>query len=350
MPFKQQYTDISYIVKHGRKPDFANLIKILNKRQPSRYTLFEFFLNEEVYAAATADKQYDTNDPLWGAKRQIDAFYALGYDYATLWGSGFYFNTKPKEHKSSHSANDGASIWDSASYEQYKWNEPSDFDYSHLKTLEVYMNENVKLAVSGPCGVLENAIAIMGYDNMCYLLADEPEVAEAVFDNIGKRLLEYYKEVLEYDSVGVVIANDDWGFKTQTMLSIKDMQRLVFPWYKKVAKAAHDKGKLILLHSCGAFADIMPDIKDIGFDGRHSYEDTILPVEESYARYHNDIAILGGIDLDYIMRMSHEDVYARSRKMVETALTGYGLGSGNSIASYVPMDKYCAMVAAALFE
>jgi len=107
------------------------------------------------------------------------------------------------------------------------------------------------------------------------------------------------------------------------------------------------------LHSCGNVNEVMDDIiDDIGFCGKHSYEDNIEPVEDVYERLHNRLAIMGGIDIDFICRSTPEAVYTRSLAMLERASTrgGYALGSGNSIPYYIPDENYFAMIAAALFN
>ena len=58
----------------------------------------------------------------------------------------------------------------------------------------------------------------------------------------------------------------------------------------------------MILHSCGHFERILDDMAAIGIDGRHSYEDVILPVEEAYERYHDRFAIIGGMDVDFVCR------------------------------------------------
>ncbi len=351
MAYQPQYTDIRYISSNGRKPDFNNIQKVLQKQQPSRYTLFEFFHNSELYETVTADKSYDAADPYAAQKRAVDAFARMGYDYANIYASSdFYFKRPEHTGKSTYSISEGSLIYDEGSFNAYEWIEPEDCEYGALEVLSAYMPDGMRLMAGSPGGILENAIAIMGYDNLCYLLADEPQMTKAVFDHIGERLFRYYQRVLQCDGVGIIMCNDDWGFKTQTMLSIADMQRLVFPWYKKIVQLAHDAGRLAVLHSCGAFMDIVPDIVDIGFDGRHSYEDAILRVEDCYARCHNEFAILGGIDVDYIIRSEPADVYNRSRTMLANAATGYALGSGNSIPTYVPTERFSAMIAAALYD
>ena len=151
--------------------------------------------------------------------------------------------------------------------------------------------------------------------------------------------------------MGACIGNDDWGFKNQTMLSPDDMRRYVLPWHADLVKVIHDAGKPAVLHSCGNLEAVMDDvIDDIGYDGKHSYEDTIMPVEEAYERWGQRIAILGGIDVDFLVRHSLADVRERAQGLLSMSADrgSYGLGSGNSIPSYVPQDKYLAMIGTAV--
>ena len=161
--------------------------------------------------------------------------------------------------------------------------------------------------------------------------------------------MDYYEECAKYDTVGLLMVNDDWGFNTQTMLSVADMRKYVFPWHKKMVEAAHKNGKLAVLHSCGYMVDIMEDIiEDMKYDGRHSYEDNIVPVEEAYRRWGGRIAILGGIDVDFLSRRSEEEIRQRAQNLLDMCAEkgGYALGSGNSIPDYVPAAKYFAMTSA----
>ena len=201
-----------------------------------------------------------------------------------------------------------------------------------------------------PNGLLENVIDIVGYENLCLMLYDAPDLVRAIFDRVGGILVDYYENCAQYDTVGILMINDDWGFNTQTMLSVADMRRYVFPWHKKMVEVAHRHGKFAVLHSCGYMVDIMEDIiEDMKFDGRHSYEDNIVPVEEAYRRWGGRIAILGGLDVDFLIRSSDEEIVDRAKKMLALAEEkgGYALGSGNSIPEYIPNDKYFAMTSAA---
>jgi uroporphyrinogen decarboxylase len=317
--------------------------------------LFEFFLNSELYARLANKEKHDPADKLSNEKHLIDAFRNAGYDYVTLGGSGMYFRTDARgyEGKKSISLNKGAVIHDRASFKAYDWPDPDSYDYSRLEELDGYLPEGMKIIVSGPGGVLENVIALVGYDDLCFMLADDPQLACDVFDAVGSRLLRYCELSAKYDTVGALISNDDWGFNMQTLLSVNDMHKYVFPWHKKIANAIHSFGKPVILHSCGNLELVMDDIiNDMKYDGKHSYEDKIMPVEQAYDKYGDRIAIMGGIDLDFLCRSTPEQVYERSAAMIERTGSkgGYGHGSGNSIPYYVPHENYLAMIAAAVWN
>ena len=89
-------------------------------------------------------------------------------------------------------------------------------------------------------------------------------------------------------------------------------------------------------------------IKDMNFDGKHSFEDAIVPVEKAYQQWGDRIAIMGGIDVDFLINKPAELIRNRTLGLVELSdqKGGLAIGSGNSIPDYIPIEKYCAMVKA----
>lgn len=329
-----------------RQPDFNNLLKVLDKKIPSRPTLFEFFLNAPLYEYLSGEKLNGRDSgKTWQVS--VKAYHRAGYDYTTLRGSDFAFPTGGHDQKSTLSLNDATVIGSLADFERYPWPEPDDFDYGMLKDCEPYLPDGMKIIVWGPGGVLENVIRLVGYDNLCFMVLDDPDLAQVIFDAVGSRLVRHYQLAGQYSSVGAMISNDDWGFNTQTMLSPADMRKYVFSWHKKIAQAIHASGRPAILHSCGNLREVWSDIiDDMGYDAKHSYEDNILPVEQSYDELKGRIAVLGGIDLDFICRQSPENIRKRCAAMLEKGMAGggYAMGTGNSVPEYVPWENYFAML------
>lgn len=333
------------------EPRFDNLLKVLRHEVPDRPTLFEFFLNQRLYRRLAGAAWSDAATPLANWRNLVAAFRAAGYDYATVDGSRFRFPGGEHDRAQTISLNQGAVITDRRSFDAYAWPDPDAFDYSTLEAVRPDLPRGMKLVVCGPGGVLENVIGLVGFENLCLLIADDPALVTDIFAEVGGRLVKHYRQAARHDSVGACISNDDWGFKTQTMLSVADMRRYVFPWHQRIVETIHAAGKPAILHSCGQASEIMEDIVGtMRYDGKHSYEDVIQPVEDAYDRWGGRIAILGGIDLDFVIRAPADEVYRRSRAMLERAASrgSYALGTGNSVPEYVDDAKYFAMVRAAI--
>jgi len=334
-----------------RQPDFSQLLKVLQRKKPERPVLFEIGIAGEVLKRF-ADPDLEEN---WsggpGNTWLASAWRNLGYDYQMIRGSGFRFPSGERQKAASVSMNEGALITDRESFRAYQWPDPDAFDYSGLARARP--PDGMKYIVWGPGGVLENVVSLVGYERLCYMSVDEPRLAGEIFEAVGARLARYYELCAPYESVGALMCNDDWGFKTQTMLPPKQMREMVIPWHRRAVEAIHAAGKPALLHSCGNLAEVMEDvIESCGYDAKHSFEDAIMPVEQVYERWGDRIAILGGLDVDFLCRAAPERIKERARRMLERTLErgGYALGSGNSIPGYMPVENYLAMNSVALEE
>ena len=330
-----------------REPDFDNILRVLQRKEPNRPTLFEFYLDNEISERLTGQKAKSLWDCSWNYEMIIPAMKKVGYDYATMHASDFGFPVVRPQGRTvsmSHGV-----ITDEESFQAYPFLDPDACDTGRLAEVEKVLPQGMKVIVFGPSGVLENVISLVGYENLCYMLYDDPELVGRIFAAVGDRLVRYYERCLRYDCVGAIISNDDWGFNSGTMLSEEDMRKYVFPYHKKIVEIAHKNGRPAILHSCGNLERVMDDIIDgMRYDGKHSYEDKILPVEDAFARFGGRIAVLGGVDLDFVCRRPPEEVGERSRKLIErTKCKGYALGTGNSIPNYVPPENFKAMIRAA---
>jgi uroporphyrinogen decarboxylase len=87
-------------------------------------------------------------------------------------------------------------------------------------------------------------------------------------------------------------------------------------------------------------------IDRIGVDAKHSFEDNIQAVEDFSQQYGHRVGVIGGVDMDLLVRGSENDVRKRTRQILEacTPTGGYLLGTGNSLASFIPPRNYFAML------
>ncbi len=336
----------------SREPNFNNIELILQKKSAPRPVLFDFIIGSEKEKLLT-EKEYKNDSEFDKVITTIKAFDSGGYDFAPIIIRGMEFNRRTHyNHLETKSLNEGV-ISNRKAFNDYVWPNVKNANFSMIKKAGKYLHRDAKFIAFSHDGILENTIGITGFDNLCYLLYDDPQLVEDIFNEVGKRIEQYFTKCLEYDHIGAIICNDDWGFNTQTMLPPKILRKYVFPWYKKIVEKAHHVGKYAILHSCGYYNDIMEDIIHyMEFDGRHSYEDKIVPVEKAYSDLYPNIAVLGGMDVDFLTRSSSQEVYKRCKEMINRSREngGYALGSGNSVPDYIPNENFLAMLKAAIEE
>ena len=344
--------DMSPLSPAKRTPDFDNLLAVFHREKPNRDTLYELFLNNRLYR-----RFCEPNHPALALKTPLDllrvfvsAYARAGYDYSHA-ACPFGFARAAAHRQKSISQNDFAMIHDRASFEAYPWPDPDKSDYSNFEKILEEMPSKMKLVPMSPGGVQENAIDIVGYENLCLMAYDDPGLTEDIFARIGKILVRHQEIVSAFPSVGACMCNDDWGHRTQTVFSPEMMGKYIFPWHKGMIDAIHKNGKPALLHSCGNLSGIMDTIVALGFDMKHSYEDIICPVEEMYDKWSDKISIVGGMDVAFMCDRPLAEITERSRKMLRKAAAsrgGYALGTGNSVPEYISDERYLAMTKAAL--
>ena len=153
--------------------------------------------------------------------------------------------------------------------------------------------------------------------------------------------------ILQFDRVKIIWGSDDIGFKTGPMIGPDDLREFVLPGHTIMADMAHRAGKPYLLHSCGNLSTVMDDlIENVKIDAKHSFEDTIEDVRDVKSTYGTRIALLGGIDVDFLCRADNDRIRKRVRDTLDICLPdgGYCLGTGNSVANYIPLNNYLSMV------
>ena len=328
-------------------PDFGRFLKAVRRQgEPDRVPFVELGADAEIMEALLGE-------PADTVEQQIRFWHALGYDYASVKARLPWVRLRDRAldpaalpHAQREWVNTHATAYTTRSeFEAFPWPRPQDVDYSDIETAVRIVPDGMGV-LGRVSGVLENAMFTLGFQGFAYMLADDPDLARDTVDTVGTLLLNVVETLASIGGVGAIFFGEDMGFKTATMLSPAAMRELIFPWHRRIVAAAHAQGKPILLHSCGNLRGIMDDILATGWDARHSYEDAIQPITEAKALYGHRIAVLGGIDMDLLARGSEQAVRARVRQVVEACAPGGGfaLGTGNTVANYIPLANYLAML------
>jgi len=231
-------------------------------------------------------------------------------------------------------------------FERYPWPGVSDLDMHRLEWLEKNLPENMG-CYDLTAHIMENLTFLLGYETFCFKLVDEPDLIDAMLEKIGRFFVDYTNLLCNFSCVKAVWGSDDMGFRSGPLASPSFLREKILPWHAACARAAHERGRPYLLHNCGKIDSIMDDLIDVvRIDAKHSFEDTIMPVTEAFRKWGDSISILGGIDVDFLCRSDENAIRERVRQTLDVCMTGTGycLGTGNTVANYMPVNKFLAMV------
>jgi uroporphyrinogen decarboxylase len=345
------------------QPDFVEMIStVLRKTEPDRVHHIEIYLDNDIIEKVGKRFQLlddlDRSDPWYTLKRDIRVHQFLGYDSfrVNVPGYDFPLDWHQTDKSTSMEGEDlegrpwveehAGPIQTWEDFEKYPWPEIKNLDTRPLEWLDKNLPDGMKVHEL-TVHVFEQLSWGFGYETLCYKLFDEPDLVQAVTDRIGEIYLEHVKVLCQFDCIGYIWASDDMGFKSQPLLSPDKIRQLILPWHKKAVDISHENGKPYFLHACGNLESFMDDlIDDVGIDAKHSFEDEIMPITEVKQKYGDRVGILGGIDMDFLCRAKPDQIRQRTRKTLEVCLPGggYCLGTGNSVADYLPLENYLAMM------
>jgi uroporphyrinogen decarboxylase len=343
-------------------PDWEALISCLCRRgTPRRAHTMELFLDVEVEDAIVErfdlEAGLDRADPYFPERRRIALQRFLGFDYVRcgLEGAAWTLNQAVVEDTAANRRAGGRSFTDEhrgpiatrEDLERYPW---PDFSKAGTRSLEWYqanLPDDMCIASGGGSHYAELLAWLMGYETLCFALHDDRGLVRALHARIDEASEQEMKRYLEFDRVRLIWGSDDMGFRTGLLMSPADTRELVLAGHRRMAAMAHEAGRLYLLHSCGNLADIREDlIEDVRIDAKHSFEDTIERVERAKLDYGDRLSLLGGIDVDFLCRSAEREIRTRVRTTLDACMPGggYCLGTGNTVANYIPLGNYLAML------
>ena len=341
-------------------PDASRIKAVLERKRPDRVPLLELKLDEEVRSALVGESLVrwwsaaSKEEQRHSVRQYVKLVHRLGYD--AFWvppGLPFAFETQATADTAALSR--GERLWQSEhsgpirgweGLERFCWPTQADIDFGPADEIERVLPDG--MACIGFCnGVFEWSSWLMGFEPFALALYTDPGLIREIVDRVGRLVLDVFTVWCQREWIIGLWSGDDMGFKTGTLISPEHLREYILPWHRRCAELAHRHGKKYILHSCGNLRLIMPDLADtVGIDAKHSFEDVVEPVEEFHRQWGSRVAAIGGVDMDILARRGEEEVARRTLQILDSCAPrgGYAAGSGNTIANYVPIGNYLAML------
>lgn len=339
------------------QPDYRHVETAARNHRPQRLPLYEHYINDESIEkiAGFQFPDLDTeNASDWTRYFELYCDFFLRMTYDTV--SYEYCVTEMLPGGGALLGECAGPIQTRSDCEAYPWDDLPNLYWQQaekrFRTMRECMPAGMKLVGGIGNGVFEISEDLVGFENLCYMQVDDPELFADLYVRIGDLLVTLWSRMVREfgDIIAICRIGDDMGFKTGTLVAPQTLIVNVVPQYSRIIDVIHKAGRPFLLHSCGRIFDVMEHLIDAGIDAKHSNEDAIAPLDKWIESYGDRIGLFGGIDTDRLCRMTPDDIFhfvleegMRLRQMAR----GFALGSGNSIPPYVPAEGYLAMIEAA---
>ena len=204
------------------------------------------------------------------------------------------------------------------------------------------------------CHFLAAGQLLRGYDNFLVDLMVNKPPAHAILERLAevyrRRTEEYLMRVGKY--LAVVLVNDDLGSQTGPMISLELYREMILPCQQKLFAGikARTEAKM-MLHSCGAAAEFIPDLIDAGVDALNPVQVSAVGMDSARLKreYGRDLVFWGGgCDTQSILcRATPGEVRAEVRRRVRDFSPGGGFVfcQVHNIQPDVPPENITAMYA-----
>lgn len=124
---------------------------------------------------------------------------------------------------------------------------------------------------AGIQGPLRTAWFLIGYENISYILADDPDSLAEFF----RKAIDFYKAIvaqLAGSGIDGIVISEDMGFSTAAFFSAEVFRQYIFPFQKELMETIKKLGIPVILHSDGNLNQIIDDLIGMGYNAYHPFE------------------------------------------------------------------------------
>lgn len=248
--------------------------------------------------------------------------------------------------------------------------DPEDVDESFLPTLEddefTYLRERSKQlrestdrAILGAFGgnIIESGQFDFGYEEFLTLMVTEPKLVHHYFSRLTEHWLAMLDRYIEAvgDHIDMIQLGDDLGTQQGPVVSPKMYREMVKPYHQTIFQHVKKHSDYrVFLHSCGAIADLIPDLIEAGVDILNPVQTSARGMEPERLKreFGRDLTFWGG-GCETQTTLYHgtpEQVRDEAKKRMDIFSPGggYVFNQIHNILAGVPPENIVALYEAAL--
>jgi len=339
------------------KPDINRLIAALSHREADRVPHLENWVTSRtVYEYVLERKlEYDVQDARVGGLSVTPEDYVefaerLGMDAVLM-------NLSWRPCNVFREASDGSEHYVDGTVKS--WADLDDLEPPvPMEEQFAYLERYIRASEGTGVGVVANftsffdsAMLAIGVNDSFLMFYDDRPLIEKLMDILLDHQEKVASEVFRRygDNIAYCMVNDDIGHNNGLMIN-PDMFLDIFPCrMERLLAPAKEHGKLCLMHTDGKMDDIIPILRDVGFNAVHPVEPESNDIFEVKRKWAGKMALVGNIPTVLLAYGSTDDITEMVRNYCIGLAPGGGwiLGSSTSIMEGVKPENFVAMIRAA---
>lgn len=183
-------------------------------------------------------------------------------------------------------------------------------------------------------------------------MVDDPDRVQRIIELETQRALIVNAALLAAGCDGVIVG-DDYCSSRGPMMRPAHFRRFILPNLTALCADIHARGRYFIKHTDGNTWPIFDLLLEAGIDGWHGIQASAgMDLARLKARYGERVCFWGGVDVDYLVDGTPEEVRDVVRRAIAAAGHDGGLvlTSGNTLMVGVRYENYRAMLEAAARE
>jgi uroporphyrinogen decarboxylase len=235
----------------------------------------------------------------------------------------------------------------------YPFPDPEWFDVSSLKEqCKKYKDFALRTAPAWGTwwAAFQLSQALRGVETFYIDLLENPDIVNRLLDRITEFTLQVNEKVFRAARgyLDIYFVGDDYGSQNGLLISVDLWRKYFKPRLKLLCEQAKSYGLMVMLHSCGAVAELIPELSEIGVDILNPLQTRARGMSlKELSRFKDLIAFHGGIDTQEVLPFGDEKEVRQEVQEAIFALASSGgayiLASSQELMPDVPVENIVAM-------
>lgn len=193
-----------------------------------------------------------------------------------------------------------------------------DWEGAARRELPDLHRENKVISFIMETGPFERSHSLMGFENACYAMYDNPEEYKALIDAVADYKVKLIDKICQYFKPDAILAQDDLGDAKGPMLSLELYRELIKPAHTRISEAIRSHGVIHIHHSCGKMEAFIDDLLETGVQVLNPLQ-TINDLKTIAAKYGDRVSFdIGAERIANYNDAKEEDMREEVRFIIDT--------------------------------